>query len=214
MSDEGGGEGKKSGKLGKGCLVAGGAFFGLVVLGVLFGPDPEETEGAETVATAAPNTAELSDTEQADIAQWYLQLTTRMQGCDSRIGELGTAMTAVGDGSGDVYSGYRVAREAESGCESAWSAYREISLPEVLEPFEEEADEARESCQIAAMLKGDAAGKAAELFDGDMRPSVVEGIRSDLDSANSATLACAAGGAAVATKAGADLDQLLGDEAS
>ena len=192
---------KQAKRLGIGCAV----LLGLILLVGMCGVDEAGEDDGATAEAAAIDT-ELG---KAEASQWILSVLTHSGGCDSRMAEVGAAMSALGEGRGDRYEGYTAAQEAQQSCKAVWLSYDDIEVPAALEEWEDDAEKARDACKMAAYSTADAAEKSMTLFDGDMRPSVINGITSDLDMANSDSLTCAGGIAAIASEAGIELDEVL-----
>ncbi|GAA3794752.1 hypothetical protein GCM10022600_15210 [Qipengyuania pelagi] len=181
-----------NGKLKKGCLWAIGIFVGLAALGALL-PDTPESEDGGTEATTS-SAADDDGTGSAAAGAWRDTVMVAMEPCDNAIGGLGETLQGVGSGSATMLDGYQQAQTANRVCEGAWSRLQDLDPPPALEgEAEDRADDALEQCQIAMMLKGDAAEQAMAFLDGDARPSVISGIGEKTESAGQATMACVAG---------------------
>lgn len=196
-------------KAAKGCGIAFIGLIGLIVVAFLIDPEGYEAAMEAQREEERKQAAEAAELAKVEASQWMLKILTFSGGCDSRMAELGAAMEAVGGGSGDVFEGYAKASEARQSCEQVWLGYPDIAVPDALEEWEDEAEAARDQCKLAAFSKREAAGKSMELFDGNARPSVVNGMRDDLSLARSEMVGCAAKIANIAEKAGVDLKEVL-----
>ena len=119
---------KQAKRLGIGCAVA----LGLILLVGMCGMgEVDESEDAPSEEAAV-------DTElgKAEASQWILSVLTHSGGCDSRMAEVGEAMSALGEGRGDRYAAYSTAQEAQQSCKAVWLSYDDIEVPAALEEWE------------------------------------------------------------------------------
>lgn len=190
-------------RIGKGCLWVGGGLFALIVAIGIFAPEPEPDGSPPEVAEATAFSPDL----KADVRQWYGQVLATGTPCDNAMAVLGEQLTAFGEGDGNVFDGYSAAKAAERICAAGWLAYSDIPEVEGL-PSETEAEETIETCKSAYFAKKEAASIAAEVMDGDMRPSKVDEMRQSVEAGNSDTMACVAGAMQVAVSVGIDLKEV------
>lgn len=173
-------------KIGKGCAVALGA---VVLLSLSIGycspvPTPEEE---------AEDEAELDEQRAVAVQGWVNRMQAIPARCDVATAALGDQMQALGSGSGDRYAAYRAASTAQEQCGVAWLTFGETDPPAGLEGETEDlAEEAIESCKMAYYSKTEVAEVAAEIFDGDMRPSKMAALEDEAEAGSSGAARCAA----------------------
>lgn len=132
-----------------------------------------------------------------------------MKPCDIAGSELAKVGEGLANGRTTVYDGYNAAQQTEDACRQSWSALKDLKVPEGLtDAGRQKAEETLELCSNAALVKQMAAGQMSDVFDGDMRPSMVRESQEKAETAQSGLLACVAGIFVVASTEGVDLEKL------
>lgn len=177
-----------NGGLKKGCLWIVGAFFGLAVLGAIFGEPPEDADVGQVqggqVETAGP-------VDEAIIKSWYDSVFKTAKPCDTASAAMGDTLQAFANGRGSTLAVYQAASRAEDACRSTSLAFRRLDVPDGLPSAVEAAiEEAHETCSNGFVLKQMAAEMAAEVFDGAMSNSNITRLQELTKDGQNGVLAC------------------------
>lgn len=196
------GDPEKPNNLKAGCVL-------VVVFALLLaycGRDDSGIPGDE-LATVDPES--ISEAGKSNVEGWYGQILAAARPCDEGSKVMADAMTGVAEGRGSTFAAYQAATQAEGLCRETWSRLNDIDTPgDVPEAIEEAAEEAVDTCENAFIAKQMAAEKAAELFDGNMRNSVMSELTELTQQGQAGVLACVAGALQVVDKAGVSLDDV------
>ncbi len=161
----------------------------------------------DELASVAPES--ISEAGKSNVEAWYGQILAAAKPCDDGSKVMADAMTGVAEGRGSTFAAYQAAAQAEGLCRETWSRLNDIDTPgDVPEAVEEAAEEAVDTCESAFITKQMAAEKAAELFDGNMRNSVMSELSELIQQGQAGVLACVAGALQVVDKAGVSLDDV------
>lgn len=169
---------------------------------------PSGTPAADAKKEGVPKA--LSQGDKTELVKGFqATIFAGMKPCDTA----GAALAKVGEGlaSGKttVYDGYSAAKQTEVACGGSWKAISAIKVPEGLsEAGRNKAAEAIELCSNAALAKQVAAEHMSEVFNGDMRPSMIQENQEKAQSAQQGLFACVTGVFAVATEEGVDINKL------
>lgn len=176
----------------------------IVLLGVLALGFCGSGEG-EPVPAPEPGTASVD--MQGAVDTFNRDMIAAMSKCESAAGQLGDLMSKIESGQASIYDAFNQADFAENACTDGYLRVGDVEVPAAFDDAtEDRADEAIESCGRAMTAKKMAAETFKEILDGDGRPSKVQELTGDVEYAQSTTLECGAGLAAVAAQAGAELN--------
>jgi hypothetical protein len=192
------------------------AFF--IAIGVT-APDPDKQPARDTTAlTLAPKgpakkvVPEKPIDHSIAINAFQSNVISSMKPCDKASQVLADVSVRISNGRNSIYDGYAAASATEDNCRNSWSAVSKLEPPASLpSAAHKKADETLERCEGAMLAKQMAAGKMAEIFDGNMRPSKVQEARELADGAQAGIFACAAGFFLIANESGVDIKQLKFD---
>lgn len=182
-----------------------------VLLFVAVGLLPDEAKNAPQ-ATLKADATKVQKSAAARTAGLTFRdtITTQMQPCDAAAAALATVAGKLGSGA-SIYDGYAAANSTSAACSTSWQALRKLGAPGDLSG--DAADKATETlarCADLAFAKKRAADAMMTVFDGDMRPSAIEEVKSRTSLAESYTMGCAAGMLATALASGVDAKELTG----
>jgi hypothetical protein len=160
-------------------IVGGWLFLGLVAISIINPPDKQE-RAAPVAGSAAV---------KADLAGYQKAFTRIALPCEA-------ATLQVGNGLQNLRSGDRLAlaqavQAMADGCNSAWLGISDLERPEGLTDAQDAAaDKIEKDCGFAFYLRKELAGTLVPVVDGDMRPSLIAGIQSDMAEMKAAVAAC------------------------
>lgn len=187
-------------------LVVIGGFVAVAIFGAVFGPSEEER--AAIAAQEAAEQAAAAERQKAVTRVWFENLTQQGRACDAAHTVVVAHVDAMARGQLDRYAAYDAAEVALAQCSEAWMRYGDMRAAGLPEAARDNALAAIESCKLAYFAKKQAAEKFMELFDGNMRPSLVSAIAEDGRYAQSALLRCASVGQMAVRDAGIDAEVL------
>lgn len=190
-------------KIGKGC---GCALIGLIGLFIVVGVFGEGTKDEEA-SQAAP--AAASATEEAAVIAWYDGIMDAAAPCDVASKRMGEITIAISEGNASMFDGYGAAQRTQAACRESSMAVGGVSIPAAFEgELEEQAEEARDTCQLAYAARRQSAEAAMEVFDGDMRPSKMSTMTELAQQGSNGIMACVAQAMQVVDAAGVDIARL------
>ncbi len=182
---------------------------GLLVLAGLVGMCSSEEPKVAESAAPLPEQGSASKDIEARVFGFNKAVSAAMKQCDGKASEMAELIGKIQKGNASVYDGFSMAKTTEDACHSSWSAVREISIPDGLpDSGKEAAEKMRDACGKAMMGKKMSAATMAEIFDGEMRPSKVEEMKTTSNAAGAATLACAAGMFSLGAATGVDVTKI------
>lgn len=177
-------------------------------------PKPQEGKSSQELAEQPqPNSLAKVEVQKVDklalVRKFQSSILDAMKPCDTAAGALARVAEGLADGRSSVYDGYSAAKRTEDACRQSWSLLSDLKAPQHLtEAGTSKADETIETCSNAAIAKQMAAAHMSKIFDGDMRPSMIEEGREMSNTAQMGVLACVAGVFTVAAAEGVDLEKL------
>jgi hypothetical protein len=162
---------------------------------------PTESGKAEPMQ---PNAA----LQGAIVAQWRA-VVEAVQPCDRANDRVVDAIQRVSAGSGSLYDAYARADEGVETCRSAHATLRDLDVPAAAEgQLKHDLSGALQTCGDAYFVRQMALESAKSIFDGDMRPSVVNEFKTQAETAKNGVLACAASYMSAAVGGGVDLEKM------
>ena len=185
------------------------------VLGLILTPTPAQQGQPEVSATTHPAPSPARSPGSPDIKARVEREATALWASVVRIDEACSSASkrvAKAGASADPYQIYPAAKAAEEACSSASSETNKLLPPASLDGSQKTAfADAIEKCGQAQMVRSTAYSKVAEVVDGNLRPSAVTEAKENLQTAQSASIFCAAGFFDAAAKAGIDTKMFKGE---
>lgn len=184
--------------VGVGCL----GLLGLLFLASLFAGD-DKSSGSAKVSEASA--AAATDAQRAGVKRWHGEMMSAVRPCDIASMAMAEQMEAVGSGSGSMLGGYRAAQVAKDRCLDSFSLVGDVRSPDG--PWEDKADEAQDTCEMAMSTRRSAADSAMTVFDGDLSASAMSELQDDVQSGAQFLQMCAIQVIGVAADAGFELGE-------
>lgn len=174
-------------------------------------PKPDKPDrGSEVTSEPKGAKVEPAKIDKLPLVQAFqTEIFNGMASCDAAGKKFAEVAGSLGSGSNSLYDGYSSAKRMEEACRESWSALSNVKVPTGLtDDGAKKAEESIETCSDAALAKQSAASHMAEIFDGNMKPSMVSEGQEKAELSQKALLACVASIFVVAEAEGVDVSKL------